>query len=1197
MEDGFLEGGQDALPGAGRGASAAVGRPSGRSAGTGSGLRIQRYFTRRGEDVYATARYAHRTSVIRDSAGKDVFRRDDVEVPETWSQVATDILAQKYLRRAGVPLLKANGEPLLDESGSRVLGSEHSARQVVHRLAGCWRLWGERHGYFSSEEDARAFYDEIAYMLLHQYAAPNSPQWFNTGLHYAYGIAGPGQGHFYVEPESGEVKASQSAYEHPQPHACFIQTVRDDLVNEGGIFDLLVREARIFKYGSGTGTNFSSLRGKGEPLSGGGTSSGVISFLKVNDIAAGSIKSGGTTRRAAKMVCLDMDHPEVEDFVLWKVHEEHKVADLISGSRLNSGLLNAIVRAAAEGKSCDPKSNSLLASALGAAVRANVPARYILRALHLAEQGYVSVEHGTFDSDYNGEAYATVSGQNANNSVRVPNAFFEAVEADADWKLVRRTDGGVWKTLKARTLWDSIGYAAWCCADPGIQCNDTINEWHTCPASGPIRASNPCSEYMFLDDTACNLASLNLARFADAEARTFDADAYRHAIRLWTIVLEISVLMAQFPSREIARRSFDYRTLGLGYANLGTLLMLQAVPYDSEQGRAICGALTAILGGEAYAASAEMASVLGPFRGFSENREHMLRVVRNHRRAAYAAKQEEYEGLSIAPHAISEQHCPPELLSAARSAWDRALSLGEAHGFRNAQVTALAPTGTISLVMDCDTTGIEPDFALVKFKKLAGGGYMKIVNESVPRTLAALGYSPQQAEDIVRTCRGHGTLKGCPGVSRESLSAKGVPEATLKAIEEMLPNAFDLRFTVTRHTLGDGFLKEKGATPEQLSKEDFDALTFLGFRQEDIAAANEFACGTMMLEGAPHLREEHYAVFDCASRCGRRGTRFISVMGHIHMMAAAQPFISGAISKTINMPESSTIGEVQQAYLSAWRHMLKGVALYRENSKLSQPLSAKLSDDLFDIAADEDIDDAVGPAEASAAGADATSGGPRAAQRSRLPKKRRGFIQEATVGGHKVYLRTGEYPDGSLGEIFIDMYKEGASYRTLLSCFAIAVSKALQYGVPLPEFVDSFTFTRFEPSGMVHGHPRVKSATSVLDYVFRVLGYEYLGRTDFLHVKPEGEGVQQVLGPDGKPQMPAAEGKSGGKMEGGLEGDTGLGPRSGIDGSPQRRMATLQKARSLGYAGEPCQQCGSMRLRRNGTCLLCEDCGSTSGCG
>ncbi|HSF85465.1 MAG TPA: hypothetical protein VLG28_07390 [Acidimicrobiia bacterium] len=515
------------------------------------GLRVERRFTSEGQDPYDSVEWSQRDSRITNPDGSIVFEMLDAEIPTQWSQVAADIMVSKYFRKAGVPQFDAAGNQRFNEDGSPQLGPERSARQVVKRLASTWRWWGETNGYFASTDDAQVFEDELAYMLLHQMAAPNSPQWFNTGLHHEYGITGPSQGFWFVNPETEELEASPDSYSRPAPHACFIQAVNDDLVNEGGIMDLWVREARLFKFGSGTGSNFSHLRAEGEPLSGGGKSSGLMSFLKVGDRAAGAIKSGGTTRRAAKMVILDIDHPDVETFINWKAKEEDKVRALVA--------------------------------------------------------------HG-YDSDFNGEAYATVSGQNSNNSVRLSNEFVQAVMEDADWELTARTDGSVMKTVKARDLWRQIADAAWQCADPGVQFHSTINEWHTSPAGGDIRASNPCSEYMFLDNTACNLASLNLGQFYDDVNGEFDLDAYRHAIRIWTMVLEISVTMAHFPSREIAQGSYDYRTLGLGYANLGSLLMRMGIPYDSEKGRAIAGALTAILTGHSYAASAEMASVVARSR-------------------------------------------------------------------------------------------------------------------------------------------------------------------------------------------------------------------------------------------------------------------------------------------------------------------------------------------------------------------------------------------------------------------------------------------------------------------------------------------------------------------------------------------------------------------------------------------------------
>jgi ribonucleoside-diphosphate reductase alpha chain len=1026
---------------------------------------------------------------VRNPDGTVVFRLEGVKVPSTWSSVATDVLAQKYFRRAGVPQTDADGNPLLDEDGHPVLGGETDARQVFHRLAGCWTDWGRAHGYFDSEADADTFYAEMCRMLADQRAAPNSPQWFNTGLHFAYGIDGPPQGHYFVDPETGRLRKSASAYARPQPHACFIQKISDDLVGPGGIMDLWVREARLFKYGSGTGTNFSALRGEAEPLSGGGRSSGLMSFLKIGDRAAGAIKSGGTTRRAAKMVCLDIDHPDVEEFIDWKMVEEQKVAALVSGSRMLERCLNGILQACAEwpeeGTRFDRRKNIRLRRAVLEAQRCMVPMNYVLRAIALAEQGYKALEIPTYTTDWDGDAYLTVSGQNSNNSVRIPNEFMKAVEEDRPWDLIRRTDGKISRSVPASHLWDKIAYSAWACADPGVQFDTTINEWHTCPSDGRINGSNPCSEYMFLDDTACNLASLNLVTFYDADSGKFDVRGYRHAIRLWTIVLEISVLMAQYPSKEIARLSFVYRTLGLGYANLGALLMQRGIPYDSPEGRAWNGALTAILTGEAYATSAEMAGEIGAFSAYEKNAKHMLRVIRNHRRAAYDAPTAEYEGLSVTPMGIDPSCCPNDLLRAARRAWDRALELGERHGYRNAQVSVVAPTGTIGLVMDCDTTGIEPDFALVKFKKLAGGGYFRIINQAVPKALQHLGYTPEQIEDIVRYVRGAGVLDGAPYVNRESLESKGFTKESLEKIESQLPSAFDIGFVVNRWSLGDEFLQERlGISREALSAPDFDLLRHLGYSREQIRKANDYICGTMTVEGAPHLEEEHLPVFDCASKCGRYGKRSIHYMGHIHQMAAAQPFISGAISKTINMPNEAGVEEVKQAYAESWGSMIKALALYRDGSKLSQPLNTVT----------EDADDGE---EAVAEEASFDTRVRRVAEnvtervivrylskRRRLPQRRAGYTQKAVVGGHKVYLRTGEYGDGQLGEIFIDMHKEGAAFRSLMNCFAIAVSLGFQYGVPLEEFTEAFVFTRFEPAGIVTGNDRIKMSTSIIDYVF-----------------------------------------------------------------------------------------------------------------
>ncbi|MFK0382483.1 vitamin B12-dependent ribonucleotide reductase [Agrobacterium sp. NPDC090273] len=1103
-------------------------------------MRIERRFTKPGQSPYAEIDFRKAVSEIKNPDGSIVFRLADIDVPAQFSQVATDVLAQKYFRKAGVPKIlkkvEENDVPsflwrsVADEKAMKDLpegeryGSETDARQVFDRLAGTWTYWGWKGKYFSSEEDALAFRDELAYMLATQRVAPNSPQWFNTGLHWAYGIDGPGQGHFYVDPFTGKLTKSKSAYEHPQPHACFIQSVEDDLVNEGGIMDLWVREARLFKYGSGTGSNFSYLRGEGEKLSGGGKSSGLMSFLKIGDRAAGAIKSGGTTRRAAKMVVVDADHPDIEAYIDWKVNEEQKVAALVTGSKIVARHLKAIMKAcvnceADNGDCFDPTKNPALKREIRAAKKDQVPENYIKRVIQFAEQGYKDIQFKTYDTDWDSEAYLTVSGQNSNNSVSLKDDFLRAVENDGDWNLTARRDGKVMKTLKARDLWEKISHAAWASADPGLHFNTTMNDWHTSPAAGPIRASNPCSEYMFLDDTACNLASLNLIQFKDAATKNINIADYEHAVRLWTIVLEVSVMMAQFPSRQIAELSYEYRTLGLGYANIGGLLMSSGIPYDSNEGRAIAGALTAIMTGVSYATSAEMAGELGPFPGFAPNRDNMLRVIRNHRRAAQGLAYG-YEGLSVNPVALIHADCPDQdLITHATAAWDNALELGEQHGYRNAQTTVIAPTGTIGLVMDCDTTGIEPDFALVKFKKLAGGGYFKIINRAVPDALRSLGYSESQIAEIEAYAVGHGNLNQAPGVNPGTLKAKGFTDEKIEAVNAALKSAFDIKFVFNQWTLGADFLKDTlKVSDEQLSDMTFNLLDHLGFGKKDIEAANVHVCGAMTLEGAPFLKNEHLPVFDCANPCGKIGKRYLSVESHIRMMAAAQPFISGAISKTINMPNDATVEDCGAAYMLSWKLALKANALYRDGSKLSQPLNASLVED-------EEDEDALEELIAQPQAAQAVTITEKiiervvervTREREKLPNRRQGYTQKAAVGGHKVYLRTGEFGDGRLGEIFIDMHKEGAAFRAMMNNFAIAISLGLQYGVPLEEYVEAFTFTKFEPAGMVIGNDAIKNATSILDYVFRELAVSYLGRHDLAHVDTSdfsntalGKGIQE----------------------------------------------------------------------------------------
>ncbi|SHI89180.1 ribonucleoside-diphosphate reductase class II [Shimia gijangensis] len=1220
-------------------------------------MRIERKFTKSGQDAYAELNFVTTESEIRNPDGTIVFSLENVEVPSSWSQVASDVIAQKYFRKAGVPSklkrVKEKGVPeflwrSVPAEGAEI-GGETSSKQVFDRLAGAWTYWGWKGGYFSSEADAQAYFDEMRFMLASQRAAPNSPQWFNTGLHWAYGIDGPAQGHYYVDHKSKKLTKSKSSYEHPQPHACFIQSVSDDLVGEGGIMDLWVREARLFKYGSGTGTNFSSLRADGESLSGGGKSSGLMGFLKIGDRAAGAIKSGGTTRRAAKMVIVDADHPDVEEYINWKVKEEQKVASIVAGSKMHEQKLNGIFAAikawdGAEADAYDPKVNETLKSAIRDAKSVMIPETYIKRVLDYAKQGYASIEFPTYDTDWDSEAYASVSGQNSNNSIRVTDAFLKAVKDDADWELIRRTDGSVAKTIKARDLWENVGHAAWACADPGIQYHDTVNAWHTCPEDGEIRGSNPCSEYMFLDDTACNLASMNLLTFL--KDGVFQAEDYIHATRLWTVTLEISVMMAQFPSKEIAQLSYDFRTLGLGYANIGGLLMNMGFSYDSDEGRALTGALTAIMTGVSYATSAEIAGELGAFDGYERNSEHMLRVIRNHRRASYG-ESEGYEGLAIKPVELDMDNCPDQkLVALAQSAWDEALKLGQKNGYRNAQVSVIAPTGTIGLVMDCDTTGIEPDFALVKFKKLAGGGYFKIINRSVPAALEKLGYGSAQIEEIVSYAVGHGSLGNAPGINHTSLVGHGFGQNELDKIEASLASAFDIRFVFNQWTLGEAFCTNVlGIPAAKLNDPSFDLLSHLGFTRKDIEAANDHVCGTMTLEGAPFLKEEHYEIFDCANPCGKKGKRYLNVDSHITMMAAAQSFISGAISKTINMPNDATIEDCQKAYELSWSLGIKANALYRDGSKLSQPLAAALV---------EDDEDAAEVLESGNAHEKATVLAEKIIEkvivkeivkshREKMPERRKGYTQKAVVGGHKVYLRTGEYEDGNLGEIFIDMHKEGAGFRAMMNNFAIAVSVGLQYGVPLEEFVDAFTFTKFEPAGMVQGNDSIKNATSILDYIFRELAVSYLDRTDLAHIKPEGtsfddlgrgeeEGVSNIQEMSETAASKSLEVlkqiSSTGYLRkrlpqelvvlnGGAALNTTTNPVATLQtlvpetttgsvaavsttttaiSSGSVSMDVRTKAKMQGYEGDPCGDCGNYTLVRNGTCMKCNTCGSTSGC-
>ncbi|MCC7196595.1 vitamin B12-dependent ribonucleotide reductase [Candidatus Peregrinibacteria bacterium] len=1186
-------------------------------------MKIQRFYTEAGKDPFSYFEYDFRTSRITNPDGSVVFEMKDVEVPKFWSQVATDILAQKYCRKKGVPQVDKNGKPKLDKEGNQVFGSETSVKMVATRLASTWRHWGETHNYFDNAEDAQAFEDELKYMIVAQMCAPNSPQWFNTGLAHAYNITGDAQGHYYIDPETEKLSKSKDAYTRPQPHACFIQSVKDDLVNEGGIFDLIIREARLFKYGSGTGTNFSKVRGGNENLSGGGVSSGLMSFLAVLDRAAGAIKSGGTTRRAAKMVCLDMDHPEIEGFIDWKVIEEQKVAALHAGSHMCYEELKKIVDSAAE-NGLDAEKNPKLKRLIYEADQKHIPLKYIKRVLQLVEEGMKPDEFSfrRYDTDFRSEAYLTVGGQNSNNSVRVPNEFVQAVRNNTEWNLINRTNGKVYKSIPARKLWDKIANAAWASADPGIQYDSTINEWHTCPEDGRINASNPCSEYMFLDDTACNLASINLIRYYDDKTKKFDIEGYRHTARLWTIVLEVSVLMAQFPSKEIAELSYDFRTLGLGYANIGTVLMQMGIPYTSEEGYAVCGALTAILCGESYATSAEMAKVLGTFRKYEKNKKHMLKVIRNHRRAAYNVSKNEYEGLTVTPKGINPAYCPENMLAAAREAWDRALEWGEQFGYRNAQTTVIAPTGTIGLVMDCDTTGIEPDFALVKFKKLVGGGYFKIVNQSIIPALENLGYTNEQIVAIENYAKGHATLKGCPHINEETLRGKGFTDKELLATETQLTGVFELKFAFNKFSLGEEFCRNVlGMGEKELNDINFDMLLALGFTKEQIEEANEYVCGTMTLEGAPHLKKEHYAVFDCANKCGKKGKRFIPYNGHLRMMAAAQPFISGSISKTVNMPEECTVEDIQKAYMESWELMLKCNAIYRDGSKLSQPLNTSSADDayasLFNFEDIEDSDDTAGPERVQQVIEKVV----QKPFRRKLPSERHSLTHKFSISGHEGYLTVGLYDDGQPGEIFIKMSKEGSTLSGIMDALALSISMNLQYGVPVEVLVSKFCHTRFEPAGMT-GNRDIPMVKSIMDYIGRYLALKFLPKESAkkyhnadLVDRAYSESTNLLL-----PRVPVETAVIG-KFEevtANLVNDrehrnakgavVEVEQRVAVEaGKPAMEMkanmsaeefAKMQKDMALHQNNEDaamCSACGAVMVR-NGSCYKCIDCGETSGC-
>ncbi|MDA1190325.1 MAG: vitamin B12-dependent ribonucleotide reductase [Candidatus Poribacteria bacterium] len=1022
------------------------------------GVRVPRFFTKSGVHPYNAIEWTERRSAIYSEKGEVVFESDKISVPQSWSQLATDILVSKYFRKAGVP----------------EIGSEQHAGQVIHRVAHTIRSEGESLGYFASKEDAETFEMELTHLLINQMGASNSPVWFNCGLWHEYGIKGS-PGNWWHDESRGETVLVDDSYEHPQNSACFIQSVQDDL---GSIFELIKHESRLFKYGSGTGTNFSALRGSMEKLSSGGTSSGLMSFLEVLDRGAGATKSGGTTRRAAKMVILDMEHPEIENFINWKVREEDKVAALV-------------------------------------------------------EAGY--------DSDFNGEAYKTVSGQNSNNSVRINDKFMDAVSKDGSWTTILRTTGERHKTYKARELWKQIAQAAWRCADPGVQFDSTINDWHTCPNTDRIYASNPCSEYMFLDDSACNLASLNLMKFLKPDD-SFDVVSFRAAVRVFTIAMEIIVQFSSYPTKMIAKNSHDYRPLGLGYANLGTLLMVRGIPYESEEAYAWTGAITAMLSGRAYATSAEIAATKGPFAGYAPNRESMLRVINKHRAAVYR---------------ISADHCPQDMLRAAEEDWDTALKFGEKYGYRNAQATVIAPTGTIGLFMDCDTTGIEPDFALVKFKKLAGGGYFKIINQSVPRALSALGYTEQQVDEIVEYALGTARMLGAPYINTASLEEVGLRPEEIERIEKALPGVMDLNSAVGVWTLGEKALKRLGFTPEQYNRTDFNLLRELGFTRNQVEEASKVVCGAQTVEGAPHLREEHYAVFDCANKCGKYGTRYISPMGHVRMMAAAQPFISGAISKTVNMTHEATVEDIMDIYQEAWRLGVKAIAVYRDGSKLSQPLSSKGKE------SEEKQAEAKGPV------------------RRRLPDERHSLTHKFNVAEHEGYITVGLYDDGTPGEVFLTMSKEGSTISGLMDALATMTSLSLQYGVPLEALVKKFSHMRFEPQGFT-SNKQIPIAKSLVDYVFRWLGLKFLENPELAG----SAALYYASGDDDEHPTPTTD-----KRPNGVTAKATTTPAAKT--TTKLASAPVKEEHDDGVG---CHVCGTIMLR-TGSCYVCPNCGANTGCG
>lgn len=1006
-----------------------------------------------------------RSEIVDARSGKVIHEQYGVEVPAQWSDRATDILSQKYFRKAGVPS-DTEFAKLADWDGPNWLrpravlpgatfGGETSARQVFRRLAGAWTYWGWKHDYFGkiisggndahqeAVQSAEIFYDECFMMLALQYAAPNSPQWFNTGLHWAYGIeGGSDDGQFFVPDREDrfaatldDVKRTANGYERPQPHACFLTGTEDNLVGENGIMETWSTEARIFKYGSGSGVNVSPWRSRSEKLSGGGVASGVMSWLTIGDKAAGAIQSGGTTRRAAKMVMLDDDHPELVDFIHWKEREEHKAASMHVGSKL--------IELYARGQ-LPPELESLVPQQTKDRLR----------------QGLKAEIYGI---GYEEEANRTIDGQNSNNSVRVTDAFLSAASVDSlGWDLIERVSGKIAKTVVASDVWNELCTAAWACADPGVIYHDTVNSWNTCAADGTIRTTNPCCEFHHLDWSACNLASLRLSAFL-REDGTFDTDLFVHVCRIVTVVLDVSVTMAAFPAPEFAVGAYNYRTLGIGYSDLGGLLMQIGLPYDSDEGRAVAAAITALMTGVSYRISAEMAGELGPFPRWDANADDFLRVMRNHRRAL-TWPLDSWEQLNIMPYCCVRKDLPLEhnnLLTAALDEWDKVIG---AESFRNAQVSLIAPTGTISFSMDCDTTGMEPEFGLVKYKNLAGGGTMRIVNGAVGPALRRLGYDE-------------------PFVNAALAKLENPPSGE-------------------RWVLTDD------------------------------------------------LRNEHRVVF--------AGANEITYQAHILMLAAIQPFLSGAASKTINLPEGATVAHVSEAYLMCHKYGIKAVALYRNNSKLAQPLQA---DEVKKIEPEELITSRVHTVRQEPDGSLAAT--LARGEREDLPNRTEiGYRQKAKIGDRgreqTVFWHVGCYPDGRVGELFIELAKQGSSMRATNNCTAIAISIGLQHGVPLDKYIEQFIGTKFEPAGFVEGHDEISFASSVMDLIAKDLAITYLGRDDLRRSVPAS-----AIGDPGK-----------------------------IVALDRAAMLIAQGALAT---GEMCPGCGG-ELVQTGRCLQCTNCNWNEGC-